>query len=197
MRQTGCAAARHWCPWAVLQLELSLRADHAVVVLKLVGELKGSALLRLRVLGERDRRRTVRDGSEAPDDVVRHCTAQRHRAGFGDDEATLVGTTFVGALVVSNWWRGVLAVLSADFSPAFSAFLASTALASSMPPVMATSRLTCPLARMMSVLPDGTVTVPAAAAPARPAASRPARPAACRCSSADSPRRRCGSSRAP
>src|SRR5262249_31178832 len=72
---------------AVLQLELCLRTDHPVVIFKLVSELKGSALLRLGVLRQRDRGRAIRDGGKAPDDVVRYSAAQRYGAGFSDDEA--------------------------------------------------------------------------------------------------------------
>src|SRR5215510_2974515 len=46
---------------AVLQLEVGLPADDAIVVLDLVGELQGTALLSLGVLGERNRGRAVRN----------------------------------------------------------------------------------------------------------------------------------------
>ncbi len=184
---------------AVLQLELSLRADHAVVVLKLVGELKGAALLRLRVLGERDRRRTVRDGGEAPDDVVRHRAAQRHGAGFVDDETTLVGTAFVGALVLSDLGgarraRGLVGRFLARLLriPGFHGLGVFDAAGHGDVKTDLSAGANDERAARRHC--DGS---PPLAAPARPAASRPARPAACRCRSADSPRRRCGSSRAP
>src|SRR5215831_17664033 len=56
---------------AVEQLEHRLRADDAVIVLELVGELQRSARLAFRLLGERDGRRLVRDGGELPGDVAR------------------------------------------------------------------------------------------------------------------------------
>src|SRR5262245_23868343 len=57
--------------FAVLQPELRLRADDAVVVFQLVGELQRAARLPLRVLGERNGRRLVGNGGELPGDVAR------------------------------------------------------------------------------------------------------------------------------
>ena len=55
---------------AGLARERRLRVDHAVVVLDLVGEQQRAARLRLRLLGERDGRRAVRNGVEGPGHVV-------------------------------------------------------------------------------------------------------------------------------
>ncbi len=83
---------------AVEQLEHRLRADDAVIVLELVGELQRAARLAFRLLGERDGRRLVRDGGELPGDVARGRAAHGRRAGVVDDEAALLGALGVAAL---------------------------------------------------------------------------------------------------
>jgi hypothetical protein len=78
-----------------------MRADDAVIVLELVGELQGPARLAFRLLGERDGRRLVRDGGELPDDVARGGAANGGRPGVVDKEAALLGTLGVAALRAS------------------------------------------------------------------------------------------------
>src|ERR1700730_1902106 len=75
----------------LLERENRLRADHAVVVFHLVGELQRAARLRLRVLGERDRRRAVRNGCEREGHVVVQHAAQRRGAAVRDGVAVFLG----------------------------------------------------------------------------------------------------------
>src|SRR5205814_7308257 len=70
--------------FALLQRESRLCADHAVVVLDLVGEQQRAAQLRLRLLGERDRRSAIRNGGERVGDVlVEHAAQGRGAAKIG------------------------------------------------------------------------------------------------------------------
>src|SRR5262249_40077822 len=85
-------------PLAVEELEQCLRADDAVVVLELVGELQCPARLAFRLLGERDGRRLVRDGGELPGDVARGGATNRGSAGVVNDEAALLRALGVAAL---------------------------------------------------------------------------------------------------
>ena len=73
------------------QLEDRLRADDAVIVLDLVGELQRAARLAFRILGERDRRRLVGDGGELPGHVVGAEAAHADGARVVDDETALLG----------------------------------------------------------------------------------------------------------
>ena len=75
----------------LLQREIRLRADHAVIVLDLVGELQRTARLRLRLLGERDRRRAIRNGGERERDVLVEHAAQGRGAAIRDGVAMLLG----------------------------------------------------------------------------------------------------------
>src|SRR5262245_45966570 len=84
--------------FVVLQLEQRLRADDAVVVFELVGQLQRTAGLALRILGERNGRRLVRDGGELPGDVARGGTAYGRRASVVDQEAALLGALEAVAL---------------------------------------------------------------------------------------------------
>ena len=119
---------------ALLQLERRLRADNAVIVLELVGKLQRAARLPFRILGERDGRRLVRDGGELPGDVAAADAAHGRRAGLVDHEAALLGAL-------------------GRRSPA------PPGAGSASPPLATTSRCTCPVARMTSVLPAGTDSV--------------------------------------
>src|SRR5262245_31111459 len=83
---------------AVEKLEHRLRANDAVVVLELVGELQRPAHLTFRLLGERDGGRLVRDGGELPGNVARGSAANSGRSGIVDDEATLPRTLGIAAL---------------------------------------------------------------------------------------------------
>ena len=78
-------------PGLLLQREIRLRADHAVIVLDLVGELQRAARLRLRLLGERDGRRAIRDGGEREGDVLVEHAAQGRGAAIRDGVAVLFG----------------------------------------------------------------------------------------------------------
>src|SRR5262249_41507957 len=80
------------------QLEHRLRADNAVVILKLVGELQRAARLALRLFGEPDRRRLVGNRGELPCYIARSSTAHGGRAGLVDHEPALLGTLGVVAL---------------------------------------------------------------------------------------------------
>ena len=75
----------------LLERESRLRADDAVIVLDLVGELQRAARLRLGILGERDRRRAIRDRGERAGHIVVEHAAQRRGAAIRDDEAMLLG----------------------------------------------------------------------------------------------------------
>ena len=130
------AAAGRWC-LRVLQREGRLRADDAVVVLELVGELQRAARLRLRILGERDGRRAVRDGGELPGHVA------------GDAPRTVT----VPASLMAKRRSSVPAAVAS----------ARRRCGSVQPAAGDHVEADLPVARMTSVLPAGTVT---AAAPA-------------------------------
>ena len=85
------------CTLAVLQREGRLRADDAVVVLDLVGEQHRAAQLRLRLLGERDRRRAIRSGRERVGDVLVEHAAQDRGPAIRDGVAVFDG---------ARWRRG-------------------------------------------------------------------------------------------
>src|SRR6476646_8831831 len=75
----------------ILQLELRLGADNAVVVFELVGKLQRAARLPLGVLGERNGRWLVRGGGELPGDVAGGGAAHGCRPCFVDHEAAFLG----------------------------------------------------------------------------------------------------------
>ncbi len=76
---------------ARLAPEGGLRTDDAVIVLELVVELQRTARLAFRILGKRDRRRLVRNGSEVPAHVAGAGAAHGCNAAVVDDETALLG----------------------------------------------------------------------------------------------------------
>ena len=76
----------------VLEGEIRLRVDHAVIVLQLVVEPQRAARLRLRRLEQRDGRRPIGNGGESPGEIAAADAAQARAAVALDDEAAFGGT---------------------------------------------------------------------------------------------------------
>ena len=74
----------------VLEREIGMRFDHAVVVVHLVVEPQRTARLPLRILDQRDGRRAVGDGGERPGEIAAADAVQHRRAVALDQEAALL-----------------------------------------------------------------------------------------------------------
>ena len=117
----------------VLEREIGMRFDHAVVVVHLVVEPQRTARLPLRILDQLDRRRAVGDGGESPGQIAADDAVQRRRAVALDQRS------------------------GAPRCPPAKRRCASGG-ASSRPPLRTTSKRTLPVARITSWLPAGTAT---------------------------------------
>ena len=93
-RPRGCAIGVR----VIERIERRLGADHAVVVLDLVGQLQGTARLALRILGECNRGRMIGNGGELPNDIPRGSAMHARGSSRADDEAALLGTLRVDGL---------------------------------------------------------------------------------------------------
>src|SRR5215467_10554460 len=79
-----------------------MRTDDAVIVLELVGELQRATRLALGLLGERDGRGLVGDGSELPSQVADSGPAHGGRARLLDHKTAFFRSVCVAALCASG-----------------------------------------------------------------------------------------------